>query len=126
LNNFPRRTHKVELDANPAILVLAQLLCHAIEQKDLGPRFREGADFSCAPWKRLRIFEGIVGIFQDAHFRKPCAPSKQVRTFGRVLALHPVPLTYGCAQPLAPASFAVFGQSPFRSWVHCRLHDWLM
>jgi hypothetical protein len=26
--------------------------------------------FLCASWKRLRIFEGIVGVFQDAHFRK--------------------------------------------------------
>jgi len=31
--------------------------------------FREGAQFS------VRIFEGIVGIFQDAHFRRT------VRTF---------------------------------------------
>jgi len=31
--------------------------------------------FWCAPWKRVRIFEGIVGIFQDAHF------SKSVRIF---------------------------------------------
>jgi hypothetical protein len=37
--------------------------------------------FSCAPWKRVRIFEEIVGVFQDAHFRKPCASSKGVRTF---------------------------------------------
>jgi hypothetical protein len=27
--------------------------------------------FRCAPWKRVRIFEGISGIFQDAHFLKP-------------------------------------------------------
>jgi hypothetical protein len=27
--------------------------------------------FPCASWKRLRIFEEILGIFQDAHFRKP-------------------------------------------------------
>jgi hypothetical protein len=29
-----------------------------------------GAQFSCAPWKMVRIFEGIVGVFQDAHFSK--------------------------------------------------------
>jgi hypothetical protein len=48
--------------------------------------------------------------FPRCALSKPCAPSKQVRTFGRALALHPVPLTYGCAQPLAPASFAVFAE----------------
>jgi hypothetical protein len=37
--------------------------------------------FSCAPWKRVRTFEGIIGIIQDAHFRKRCASSKGVRTF---------------------------------------------
>jgi hypothetical protein len=53
----------------------------------------------------VRIFEGILGIFQDAHFRKPCAPSKGVRTFGRAgLALHPVPLTRKVAQTPASAS----------------------
>jgi hypothetical protein len=43
--------------------------------------FSKVLTFSCAPWKRVRIFEEIVGIFQDAHFRKPCASSKGVRTF---------------------------------------------
>jgi len=31
--------------------------------------------FSCAPWKTVRIFEEISGLFQDAHF------SKMVRIF---------------------------------------------
>jgi hypothetical protein len=31
--------------------------------------------FSCASWKRVRIFEEISGVFQDAHF------SKMVRIF---------------------------------------------
>jgi hypothetical protein len=35
----------------------------------------EGAQFSCASWKKVRIFEEIFGLFQDAHF------SKMVRIF---------------------------------------------
>jgi hypothetical protein len=31
--------------------------------------------FVCASWKKVRIFEGISGVFQDAHF------SKEVRIF---------------------------------------------
>jgi hypothetical protein len=26
--------------------------------------------FRCAPWKQVRTFEGILGVFQDAHFSK--------------------------------------------------------
>jgi len=66
--------------------------------------------FRCAPWKRLRIFEGILGIFQDAHF------SKLVRIFeGRAhlrsgaLALDPVPTTRKVAQAAASASGGLFG-----------------
>jgi hypothetical protein len=64
--------------------------------------------FRCAPWKRVRIFEGIIGIFQDAHF------SKTVRTFeprahlrSRALALHPVPFSRKVVQALASASIAL-------------------
>jgi hypothetical protein len=71
--------------------------------------------FSCAPWKSVRIFEGIVGIFQDAHFSKTMRifePSAHLR---QGTALDPVPSTRQGAQPLAAASFAVFGQRSFRS-----------
>jgi hypothetical protein len=30
----------------------------------------EDAQFSCASWKTVRTFEGISGLFQDAHFWK--------------------------------------------------------
>ncbi len=47
----------------------------------LGRRLRS---FRCAPWKTVRIFEGIVEVFQDAHFSKRgahlqrmCAPSNE-------------------------------------------------
>jgi hypothetical protein len=56
----------------------------------------------------VRIFEGIIGIFQDAHF------SKTVRTFeprahlrSRALALHPVPFSRKVVQALASASIAL-------------------
>jgi hypothetical protein len=41
------------------------------ERDDLADRSAKVRSFLCAPWKRLRIFEGIIGVFQDAHFRKP-------------------------------------------------------
>src|SRR5580698_4888270 len=63
--------------------------------------------FRCAPWKRVRIFEGISGLFQDAHF------SKTLRTFeqtahlrSRALALHPVPFSRKVAPARAAASIA--------------------
>jgi hypothetical protein len=37
--------------------------------------------FRCAPWKRVRIFEGIIEVFQDAH------SSKTVRIFEEVAHL---------------------------------------
>jgi hypothetical protein len=57
----------------------------------------------------VRIFEGISGIFQDAHFRK------RVRIFelsahlrSRALALHPVPFSRKVVQALVSASIALF------------------
>jgi hypothetical protein len=37
--------------------------------------------FRCASWKRVRIFEGISGIFQDAHFQKMVRIFDEVRIF---------------------------------------------
>jgi hypothetical protein len=34
-----------------------------------GPRSKM-LTFRCAPWKQVRTFEGILGVFQDAHFSK--------------------------------------------------------
>jgi hypothetical protein len=48
-------------------------LTRKVAQPLLRPRalcFSKVRSFSCAPWKRVRIFEGIVGVFQDAHFPK--------------------------------------------------------
>jgi hypothetical protein len=43
---------------------------HPTDRTTAAPRSAKMRSFTCAPWKRLRIFEGIVGVFQDAHFRK--------------------------------------------------------
>jgi hypothetical protein len=89
---------------------------------DLGVEFREGAQFSCAPWKSLRIFEENVGVFQDAHFRKRCASSKGVRTFEPGRRPGPGAVDPGApGQPLASASFALFGQNSFGSCVQLPL-----
>ena len=71
------------------------------------PFLFEGAQFSCAPWTKVSIFEGISGVFQDAHFRE------RVRTFepGAHLrrqnaALESVPLKRKVAQPLASVLIA--------------------
>jgi hypothetical protein len=79
----------------------------------LGTRFSAVSDrlskvrsFWCAPWKRVRIFEEISGVFQDAHF------SKSVRIFERCAllrqgtALDPVPWARKVAQARASASLA--------------------
>jgi hypothetical protein len=56
----------------------------------------------------MRIFEGIIEVFQDAHF------SKKVRIFegaahlrSRAPALHLVPFARKVAQPLASTSIAL-------------------
>jgi hypothetical protein len=38
-----------------------------VETVMIPDRFHEGAQIWCAPWKRLRTFEEICGVFQDAH-----------------------------------------------------------
>jgi hypothetical protein len=47
------------------------LFVHAFIVNRSAAAFCEGAHFLCASWKRVRIFEEIIGIFQDAHFSKP-------------------------------------------------------
>jgi hypothetical protein len=66
--------------------------------------------FSCAPWKRVRIFEGIIEVFQDAHFSKRVRifePSAHLRS--RAAALHPVPFSRRVVRALASASIALCG-----------------
>ncbi len=79
----------------------------------------EDAQFSCASWKRVRIFEGIVGVFQDAHFSKSRAHLRNgVRTFeSRASALgYPLagalPFARKVVQALASASIALFSTGP--------------
>jgi hypothetical protein len=63
--------------------------------------------FSCAPWKQVRIFEEILGLFQDAHFSKTLRIFEQsAHLRSRASALHPVPLARKVVQALASASIA--------------------
>ena len=69
----------------------------------------EDAQFSCASWKRVRIFEGIVGVFQDAHFSNPVSIfERSAHLRSRASALHPVPFSRNVVQALASASIALF------------------
>jgi hypothetical protein len=72
--------------------------------------------FPCAPWKRVRIFERILGVFQDAHFRKSLRTFEPLAHLRRASALHPVhqgtalnpvPFSRKVAQELASASIAL-------------------
>jgi hypothetical protein len=68
-----------------------------------GTPLYEDAHFSCAPWKRVRIFEEISGVFQDAHFRKVVRTFEPRAHLRQGVALDPVPLMRKVAQPLAAA-----------------------
>jgi hypothetical protein len=74
---------------------------------------RAGATRRCAQKlahlrKELRIFEENVGVFQDAHFRKPCASSNKSAHLRQGTALDPLPLRRKVAQQRASASIAWF------------------
>jgi hypothetical protein len=60
----------------------------------------------------VRIFEGIVGIFQDAHFSKSLRTFEQRAHLRRAVALHPVPLTRKVVLPLVAASMACLEVRP--------------
>jgi hypothetical protein len=63
--------------------------------------------FSCAPWKRVRIFEEISELFQDAHFRRMLRTFEQLAHLrSRAEALHAVPFARKVLQTLASASIA--------------------
>jgi hypothetical protein len=65
----------------------------------------EESHFSCAPWKSVRIFEGISGIFQDAHFQKMLPIFEHpAHLRSRASALHPMPLSRKVVTALASAS----------------------
>jgi hypothetical protein len=57
--------------------------------------------FRCASWKRVRIFEGISGVFQDAHFSKTVRIFEQRAHLRQGTALDPVPMTRKVAPPLS-------------------------
>src|SRR5580704_14639442 len=64
--------------------------------------------FLCAPWKRVRTFEGFVGIFQDAHFRKPVRIfERSAHLRSRAAALHSVPFSRKVVWAPASASIAL-------------------
>jgi hypothetical protein len=62
-------------------------------------------NFACASSQQLRIFEGIIGIFQDAHRHNPLTIFEFGAHLRRALALHPVPIMLPSAQPRTSASF---------------------
>jgi hypothetical protein len=65
--------------------------------------------FWCAPWKRVRIFEGILGVFQDAHFSKPVRIFEQrAHLRSRAGPCTPAPFSRKVAQALAAASIPLF------------------
>jgi len=91
-----QRTRKVSILENPE---------NSFEDAHLFSKMRS---FRCASCKRVRIFEGICGLFEDAHFRKPVRifePGAHLRNQGA--ALDPVPLARKVAHPLVAASFAL-------------------
>jgi hypothetical protein len=88
-------------------------------------------NFACASSQSLRIFEGNVEVFQDAHARKPRTSSKTSAHLrqGTALdpvpqgtALNPVPLARDAVPPRVSASIDLFRQCSFRSYVRLSLY----
>src|SRR5580700_7218678 len=64
-----RRGQGAALDPVPLMRKVAQPLLRP--RPPFPSPFAKVRSFSCAPWKRVRIFEENIGIFQDAHFSNP-------------------------------------------------------